>query len=89
VEALKPEDIAAIYGRFRPGQSLANDFKHRFGETLDEEVLNQSHQIVVVAAALDASTERIVAYLNERDVPINVLSFKVFSNGTEQYLRNL
>jgi hypothetical protein len=86
VEKLRAEDIAAIYGRFAPSRSLAQDFRQRFGEDLDEETLNQSHQIVIVAAALDDSTERIVAYLSERDIPINVLCFQIFANGTEQLL---
>jgi hypothetical protein len=86
VERLKAEDIAAIYSRFAPGRDLGEDFRLRFGEDLDEETLNQSHQIIIVAASLDDSSERIVAYLSERDIPINVLCFQVFSNGTEQFL---
>jgi hypothetical protein len=86
VEKLKPEDIAAIYSRFAPKQNLADDFRKRFGRDLDEDSLNQSHQIVVVACTIDASTERIVNYLNERDVPINVLCFQVFAVGAEQLL---
>jgi hypothetical protein len=86
VEKLDAEDIAAIYGRFASGKSLADDFLRRFGQTLDEDGLNQSHQIIIVAASLDASTERIVTYLSERDIPINVLCFQVFINGTEQLL---
>lgn len=86
VEELQAEDIAAIYGRFKPGRSLADDFKARFGQTLDEETLNDSHQIVIVAAQLDDSSERIVAYLNKRDIAINVLCFQVFANGAEQLL---
>jgi len=86
VERLRAEEIAAIYGRFAPGRSLAQDFRDRFEEDLDEETLNQSHQIIVVAASLDDSTERIIAYLSERDVPINVLCFQVFTHGTEQLL---
>src|SRR4051794_9207516 len=86
VERLRAEDIAAIYGRFAPGRSLAQDFRQRFGQELDEETLNQSHQIIIVAASLDDSTERIVAYLSDRDIPINVLCFQVFTNGAEQLL---
>jgi len=86
VEDLQSEEIAAIYGRFKPGHSLADDFKARFGQALDEETLNDSHQIVIVAAQLDASSERIVAYLNKRDIAINVLCFQVFNNGQEQLL---
>lgn len=86
VETRRPEDIAAIYGRFAPNHSLAEDFRKRFGHDLDEESLNESHQIVVVASSLDASTERIIAYLSDRDVPINVLFFQVFTHGAEQLL---
>lgn len=86
VEKLRAEDIDAIYGRFAPGRSLAQDFRQRFGQELDEETLNQSHQIIIVAASLDDSTERIVAYLSDRNIPINVLCFQVFSLGTEQLL---
>ena len=70
----------------RAGRSLAEDFRQRFGQPLDEDELNQNHQIIIVAASLDDSTERIVAYLSERDIPINVLCFQVFTNGTEQLL---
>lgn len=86
VEDLQAEDIAAIYRRFKPGQHLADDFRIRFGQPLDEDTLNQTHQIVIVAAQLDDSTERIVAYLNKRDIAINVLCFQVFAHGVDQLL---
>jgi len=86
VETLRPEDIAAIYGRFAPTRSLAEDFRQRFGHDLDEDSLNRSHQIIVVASSLDDSTERIITYLSDRDVPINVLFFQVFTHGAEQLL---
>lgn len=86
VSSLSTEDIAAIYSRFAPGRSLADDFRQRFGQELDEDTLNQSHQLVVVAASLDDSTERIITYLTERGIPINALSFQVFTHGAEQLL---
>jgi hypothetical protein len=86
VHGLRAEDIACIYNRFAPGRSLAQDFGEQFGTDLDEDTLNKSHQIVIVASALDDSTERIVSYLSNRDIPINVLCFQVFTNGTEQLL---
>lgn len=86
MEKLQPEDIAAIYSRFAQGRSLAEDFKQRFGKPLDEESLNGNHQIIIVSASLDASTERIVNYLNERDIPINVLCFQVFTHDAEQFV---
>jgi len=86
VEKLRAEDIAAIYGRFAPGRNLGEDFQQRFGLALHEDSLNESHQIIIVASSLDASTERIVAYLSERDIPINLLCFQVFANGNEQLI---
>ena len=86
VESLEPEAIAAIYGRFKDGSDLAADFRERFGQELDEDSLNENHQLIIVASSLDDSTERIISYLSERDIPINVLFFQVFQNGTEQLL---
>jgi hypothetical protein len=86
VQNLKPEDIAAIYGRFAPGHSLSDDFKKRFGHTLEEDSLNHSHQIIIVASSLDAISETIVSYLSQRDIPINVLCFQVFAHGKDQLL---
>lgn len=42
-------------------------FQGCFGVKLDKETLNPSHQIIIVAAELDPSTERIIGYLNARD----------------------
>lgn len=86
VERLEAEDIAAIYKRFCPAGDLAVDFFLRFGVPLESDSLNQSHQIVIVAAELDASSERIVAYLSERDIAINVLCFQVFQCGEQQLI---
>jgi len=86
VEKLAAEDIAAIYKRYRQNADLAADFQAYFGLPLDEEALNRSHQIIIVASGLDASTERIVAYLSERDIAINVLCFQVFQQGAQQLI---
>ena len=86
VEDLEAQDIAAIYGRFAPGRDLAADFFARYGQRLDEDTLNDSHQIVIVASSLDESSERIVNYLNKRDIAINVLCFQVFASGDQQLL---
>jgi len=39
-----------------------------------------------VAARLDNSTERIVKYLSDRGIPINVVFFEVFTDGQARYL---
>lgn len=86
VEHLQANDIEAIYQRFKPKGHLATDFQAHFGAPLEAESLNQSHQIVIVAAELDTSSERIVAYLSERDIAINVLCFQVFQFGEQQLI---
>jgi hemin uptake protein HemP len=86
VEQLTAEKIAQIYQRFSKGGSLDVAFAQRFGTELDVNELNLSHQIIIVAAELDAATERIIKYLNERDIAINVVFFQVFDHGAQQLL---
>jgi hypothetical protein len=75
-----------MYSRFAPSKNFMDDFQKRFGQPLDEESLNQSHQIIIVASSLDDKTERIVSYLSGHDIPINVLFFQVFAHGVEQLI---
>lgn len=86
VEQLGAEKIAQFYQRYSGGGSLDEAFQMRFGIELDEETLNQSHQIIIVASELDPSTERIIGYLNARDIAINVVFFQVFEHGAGQLL---
>lgn len=86
VEQLPPDRIAQIYQRFSNGGNLDEAFRQRFGVDLDEETLNQSHQIIIVAAELDAATERILGYLNARDIAINAVFFQVFQHDGERLL---
>ena len=86
VDQLTADKIAQIYQRFSSGKNLGEAFKQHFGAELDEETLNESHQIILVAAELDDSTERIITYLNARNIAINVLFFQVFQHGTDQLL---
>jgi hypothetical protein len=86
VEQLTADKIAQIYQRFSKGGVLDEAFRQHFGAELDEDTLNESHQIILVAAELDDSTERIITYLNARDIAINVLFFQVFKHGPDQLL---
>lgn len=86
VDDLRQDQIVDIYQRFKPGGHLQGDFYVKFGTALDEETLNASHQIIVVAAQLDPSSERIVDYLNRRGVAVNVAFFQVFQHGEQQFL---
>lgn len=86
VEKLEPDQISKIYRDYSGSKTLDQAFKERFGSELDEEALNQSHQIILCAAELDPATERIVTYLNDKDIPVNVLFFQVFQHGEAQLL---
>ena len=86
VQKLTAERITQIYQRFSDGGNLDEAFQKRFGAELVEETLNESHQIIIVAAELDDSTERIITYLDKFKVPINVVFFQVFQHGAEQLL---
>ena len=67
------EELAGVYLRVR----LKEAFIERFGEELPE-TLNESHRSLIVAEAMDASTERIVRYLSDLKVPINVATVQHF-----------
>lgn len=91
VKNLDATDIANVFETFcetylSESKSLDQAFAEKFGAKLDEDDLNSSHQIVVVAAELDSSTERIVLYLNEYSIPLNAVFFKVFRDGENRYL---
>lgn len=86
LEQLGADRIAQIYQRFSNGGKLDEAFRARFGVELDEETLNHSHQIIIVAAELDAATERIIGYLNAQEIAINVVFFQVFQHADEQLL---
>ncbi|TDK65838.1 endonuclease NucS domain-containing protein [Sapientia aquatica] len=86
VHTLNAEEIANIYSKFAPGKNLSNEFQNKFGHDLDADSINESHQIVIVAGSLDDSTERIINYLSDREIAINVLCFQVFSIGSEQLI---
>jgi hypothetical protein len=86
VEHLKADEISSIYENYSKGKNLKEAFKDKFHVELEEENLNQSHQMVIVASELDDATERIINYLSERGIAINAVFFEVFSDGKEQFL---
>ena len=79
-------EIDNIFATYRPGLALEEAFADRFGDTLPEEV-NTAQEFTIVAASIDAATERIVRFLNEDfDVPINVVFFRHFQDNGSSYL---
>lgn len=85
--------VAEVYQRYLENyfpkevkRSLDEAFKARFGIEIPDE-LNTDHRLLIVAAELDAGTERIVEYLTVRyAVPINAVFFRVFKDNGREYL---
>lgn len=94
VRKLDDEKIAPIFNdyleKYKPeqkGLSLDEAFCKSFGVQEMPEVLNDGHELVVVASELDDSTERIVNYLAEEyGVAINAVYFRFFRDGENKYL---
>ncbi len=67
--------------------TLAESFKAKFGTELDEDNVNSSLKMVIVAAKMDPSTERIIDYLrNTYQVDINILFFIVYNCGDDRII---
>jgi hypothetical protein len=92
VENLSSEKFVQIYADFAtrhglPEKTFDEAFKAKFGVAPVENEINSSHQMVIVAAELDASTERIINYLNDKaSVAVNAVFFSVFRDGESLYL---
>lgn len=84
VEGLEASHVAQIFSKFSEGENLGEAFEQRFGSPLVDDQINQSHQIVISATDTDSATERIIQYLNAKDIPINVLYFQVFKLKEQQ-----
>ena len=91
VKTLDAAYISNLYKKFSHDHKLASEsldeaFFHKFGIRLEEDELNSSHQIVVVASELDSSTERIIQYLHDLTIPINAAKFRVFKDKDPRYI---
>jgi hypothetical protein len=85
VRQLDDEAIAGLYALHNDGESLAAAFEQFFGQA-PPATLNASHQLIIVASELDPSTERIVNYAADYDIPLNVVFFQYFRDGAAEYL---
>jgi len=86
VQQLSYGDIKTIFEERSDETEFEEAFAEHFGGSVPEKV-NDSHELVVVCAELDPSTERIIAYLSEGySVPINAVFFRYFRDGDSEYL---
>jgi len=85
VAKLSTQDVHGIALKHL-GKRLELAFQERFKTTLPE-TLNESHSMVIIASAFDASSERIVRYLSEmHDMAINTAFFTVFEDDGKTLL---
>lgn len=82
---LEPDRVVETFDRYNESSSFEEAFRDRFDQDPPEE-LNESHSLIVVASELDASTERIVDYVSDYGVPINVVFFQHFRDQDREYL---
>ena len=75
VRDLGYEQLREIYGRFRQAFQLE-----------PPGTINSEHQLVIVASALDAASERIVTYAQSFGLQVNVVFFQTFEQNGSQYL---
>lgn len=84
-------EIANAYLLTKNGSNLENAFCENFSSEFPD-ILNAQHNIIIVAAQIDSSSERIIKYLSETyGVRINVATFQYFcdSSGRELLARKL
>lgn len=75
----KIEEIWNKYMKPKVGLDLEKAFNDKFDFDLPE-TINASHKSLVVAPDIDDETERIIRYLSDLNVPINVATVQFFAN---------
>lgn len=84
IQHLGFDDFKQIY-RDYSSKELEEGYADFFGTDLPEHI-NEEHDMLIVCSTLDTESERIVSYLSERDIPINVVFFSYFKDGDSEYL---
>ncbi len=86
IQNLPVERIKDIFRQNNHDLDIEQKFSEQFDAELPE-IINENQRLIIVASELDASTERILHYLNETyGVPINVVFFRYFRDGTNKFL---
>lgn len=85
VRNLALDDVRGIYARHTESGDFDEAFRSAF-ELEPPETINDEHELVIVASALDPASERIVTYAREFGMPVNVVFFQTFQENGAQYL---
>ncbi|MEM1757740.1 MAG: endonuclease NucS [Candidatus Bathyarchaeia archaeon] len=76
-------DIANNYLKNKEGITFEEAFERKFEEPLPD-VLNESHEMLIVASDLDNQGERVIRYLSEYGIRINAVTFNYFKKGEQE-----
>jgi len=85
IPTLSHDDVLAIFATYQPGVVFEQAFADRFGISPPEE-LNSGHRLTVVASDVDPATARIVQYLAQFAVPIDVMFFRYYIDDGREYV---
>lgn len=84
-QGLSHEDVLDIYDKYKPHKPIEVAFEETFGASIPDE-LNTGHWLTIVAADIDPESQRIVEYLASYDLPVNVVFFRYFTDGSREYV---
>ncbi|TFD65594.1 hypothetical protein [Cryobacterium sp. Hb1] len=82
---LSHEQIISIFAHHRPGVRLTDAFYEQFEITLPD-VVNATQVLTIVAPSIDPATERIVKYLADFGLLINVVVIQYLRAGSTTWL---
>jgi hypothetical protein len=85
VHSLAHGDVLNLFAEYGKGGAFEAAFQERF-DTPPPEELNTGHRLTIIASAVDVATERIIEYLVEFEVPVNVVFFRYFEDEGHRYL---
>jgi hypothetical protein len=85
VKALSHDQVLEIFSNYRSDVAFEQEWADTFAVDPPEK-LNDGHRLTIVAADIDPATERIVGYLADFQVPLNVVSFRYFGDEDRAYL---
>jgi len=87
VDDLSYDEIVDIANNYLKERGITFDeaFERKFGERLPD-VLNESHEMLIVATDLDDQGERVIHYLSEYGIRINAVTFNYFRKGDQKFV---
>ena len=87
VDDLSYEDISNIANEYLKERSfdLESAFSEKFGVQLPD-VLNESHEMLIVATDLDDQSERVIKYLSQYGIRINAVTFNYFKKDGREFI---